>query len=369
MKRAFVTLLYLGLATHTQASLRIVVGESSGTANEAFAVPIGLETDGSLVAIQFDLVSDLSKIVPDRITSETNLGRHRLDFETIEPGRERVVVYSASNAPLSSGALASLPVALSETVLPNQTSVTVESVVITDLDGDRIPVGVAPIIVSPRGSTLAEVGDSIPVTVILPSQDDVGVGALIANGVEVASFDEFPRTVPFSPTTPGRFSLNFEATMGGTITASDTIETRFVSPGYHSWARSFWTADEAMNPIIGWPGADPDFDGISNMLERAFGLDPTLAGTTGLPSEGFTTVGADTYLTITFQRPVDTDDFAYRVGKSTDLDSWDYSVGATLLVDSEISGNLEILTYRDSDPVGVNQRTQMRIRVDETHSE
>jgi autotransporter-associated beta strand protein len=61
--------------------------------------------------------------------------------------------------------------------------------------------------------------------------------------------------------------------------------------------------------------ADPDDDGISNLLERGLGLDPNLASNTGLPSVG---TNADR-LTLTFTRAAGTTDLTFRVEATDDL--------------------------------------------------
>lgn len=64
--------------------------------------------------------------------------------------------------------------------------------------------------------------------------------------------------------------------------------------GFSEWSESVFTEAELENPLISGPAADPDFDGISNLLEFAFNMDPKSGsddrmlipstGTAGLPA-------------------------------------------------------------------------------------
>ena len=48
--------------------------------------------------------------------------------------------------------------------------------------------------------------------------------------------------------------------------------------------------------------ADPDHDGINNLLEYGFGFDPQKAHVSGLPASGFATEGGNTYLTLSYNQ-------------------------------------------------------------------
>lgn len=56
------------------------------------------------------------------------------------------------------------------------------------------------------------------------------------------------------------------------------------------------------NDPLGGNAADPDGDGIPNLLEYALGSDPKTANAARLPAFGRTTVGGEEYLTLTFPR-------------------------------------------------------------------
>ena len=64
--------------------------------------------------------------------------------------------------------------------------------------------------------------------------------------------------------------------------------------------------------------ADPDHDGLPNLVEYALGLDPLSPGTVAIPKLG----SANGYLTLTFTRPLSATDVSYIVQVSSDLATW-----------------------------------------------
>jgi subtilisin family serine protease len=93
---------------------------------------------------------------------------------------------------------------------------------------------------------------------------------------------------------------------------------------------------------------DSDNDGISNLLEYAFNLDPNVRNVNG--SSLMTTT--DTNLTLTYTRA--RNDLTYSVEVSTDLKNW-----STLGVDQGVIGP----TVTASVPVGIDNRKFLRLRV------
>ena len=70
--------------------------------------------------------------------------------------------------------------------------------------------------------------------------------------------------------------------------------------------------------VIAGDGADPDRDGFSNLMERAFGFDPLEPSPPLLPS-----LAAGEFLSLTFPRSADASDLTFRVLVSGDLAAWD----------------------------------------------
>lgn len=80
---------------------------------------------------------------------------------------------------------------------------------------------------------------------------------------------------------------------------------------FAAWTTLYFAPDERADATVGGPAADPDGDGVSNLLEFAFNLDPRFAepavmtadtGLRGLPLIRLETVGADRRLTVEFVR-------------------------------------------------------------------
>ncbi len=81
---------------------------------------------------------------------------------------------------------------------------------------------------------------------------------------------------------------------------------------FAAWQRAYFTPDQIADDTVGGPNADPDGDGVSNLLELAFNLDPTFSepavmtagtGLRGLPLIRLEQVNAtDQRLTVEFVR-------------------------------------------------------------------
>lgn len=83
---------------------------------------------------------------------------------------------------------------------------------------------------------------------------------------------------------------------------------------YDAWADGF-------NLSKADPMADPDRDGVPNLLEYALGGNPTTPGRAHLPAMGQVDIAGEDHLTLTFQRIADPD-LVYEVWASTDLVDW-----------------------------------------------
>ena len=129
----------------------------------------------------------------------------------------------------------------------------------------------------------------------------------------------------------------------------------------------------ASRPSVSGDAADPDQDGIPNVLEYAFALDPLVASTGGLPAGSLTETGGTQYLALRFQRPMSATDLTYRVLVASNLYAWE--TGCTLvgtnitsttiaaLMSRWTTNALETDVVRDAAPVSAAAARFMRIEV------
>jgi hypothetical protein len=145
---------------------------------------------------------------------------------------------------------------------------------------------------------------------------------------------------------------------GGTPGYLDQESTPPPALSYQSWA-----AEHRLTGPDAAPEADPDGDGIVNLLEYAFGLDPTVNSSSGLPVLDQIAEDGVAYLTLTFYRRRDASDveFAAEFG---DLEAWTAEAAVTISVSaSPEDGTLEVVTMRDSVPMTDSSRRFGRVRV------
>ena len=113
---------------------------------------------------------------------------------------------------------------------------------------------------------------------------------------------------------------------------STLIVTLSEQPNFHEWSdQSFPPGTPVADKL---PDADPDGDGISNLLEYAFNLLPLTASSSGLPTiaiapagaaaQGLNALGAGLELRISYNRRIGaTSGVTYRVDVSDNLLIWD----------------------------------------------
>jgi hypothetical protein len=136
---------------------------------------------------------------------------------------------------------------------------------------------------------------------------------------------------------------------------------------YHDyWLRKYFTAVQV--EAVGTAGDmdDPDGDGLPNLIERAFGMNPTTAAPatagSGYPVASIEPVS--TKVTLQFRRLRQPSDLVYQVETSSTLasDSWS-TAGAEVEQVTVVDGEWEDVTYRSATAPAAGAPVFMRVRV------
>ena len=116
-------------------------------------------------------------------------------------------------------------------------------------------------------------------------------------------------------------------------------------------------------PAISGDTADPDGDGIANLLEYAFNLNPRVANLpTGLPTVALVNLSGSFANQITFSRRLVNPEVSYIVETSSDLQTW-LTGGATQISLGSSDGVVQMVTFRDNTPLNPPSVMQRFIRV------
>ncbi|MDC0325708.1 hypothetical protein OAM01_03015, partial [bacterium] len=102
-----------------------------------------------------------------------------------------------------------------------------------------------------------------------------------------------------------------------------TVEGASVEDPYAVWAGSNFSVEEQSDPLVGGHAADPDGDGVVNLVEFALLLDPRHPDAEGLPQVGFVIDQDDRFVTLTYRKRKDVPGLIYTFESSGSLDRWE----------------------------------------------
>lgn len=174
----------------------------------------------------------------------------------------------------------------------------------------------------------------------------VMTGSVITGGFTLGTVSTDSTGEPVS--TRGSFSLQQNAT-SVTLTFTPSGSPREI------WQRANFSEDWN-NPLLSGDGADPDKDGIANLLERAFGGNPNAPDTSILPATDPTAP----LLSIIYRKSILATDLAFEVEENPDLGApWLPAEGSGTLLD-EVNG---IQRIRFTAPATGTERKFLRVRV------
>lgn len=168
----------------------------------------------------------------------------------------------------------------------------------------------------------------------------------------------------------GAHTLRMRVTDSAGQTGFSEVQVFFAN-GLSQWQALRFTATEQSNPAVSGTRADPDADGLPNLLEYAMNLDPRARNPHSVPRVKVEQIQGVPYLTLTFTRAKWANDVSYLVeAAATPAGPWsgiDPLAPANQLrvLDDTPALGLQTITVRDSVPATAGSR-MMRLRVNKT---
>jgi hypothetical protein len=203
-----------------------------------------------------------------------------------------------------------------------------------------------------------------------------GVVTFAVNGLPsgaTAAFDHATATgsgssllsVTTAPSTSnGTYTLNITGTSGGTVrSVSVALIVQATFATFAGWQVVHFGGN-ATNDTIAGPLADPDHDGLPNLLEYVLGTDPLAAASASqpIPVLALDSTDGKLHLTLTAALDASVSDVTVSAEVSSDLQTWQTGAGAVEIASDTTAGGVRTIVFRDLTPIDALSARFMHLR-------
>ena len=161
------------------------------------------------------------------------------------------------------------------------------------------------------------------------------------------------------PTNHATVTLTLVPSGSFTSTALSNATVTILDRPINTWRRANFNPAELARPSISGDLADPDYDGLANLMEYALGLPPKDPTAVNRPYASITSG----YLTLTYTRAKSATDVSVEVEQSNDMVTWQSGSNQLRQLSVINHGATQVITVQAASPVSSNAASFLRLRV------
>lgn len=125
---------------------------------------------------------------------------------------------------------------------------------------------------------------------------------------------------------------------------------------YDAWIGAYFPAGDSRR----LPNADPDKDGIQNVMERALGLNPNASSVTPISSGKVSLSGQD-YFTFTYRQASDASEISLIPEIAENLQNWSRGSASIVEISNVADGNARVITVRSAKSILQSPKAFIRL--------
>jgi len=166
-----------------------------------------------------------------------------------------------------------------------------------------------------------------------------------------------------TPTAYGEFNVSIQVSDAAGTAVTNSFSLIIQGMTFQRWQNDNFTPEELADPAISGATADPDGDGLPNLLEYALHRQPKSPDAAGVTVASVMEHDGQRYLTLTYRRRIGLADLTFAPEASSDLTAWNSAECIVVSVTDDGNGLTETVVVRDTYPMAETPKRFMRLRV------